>query len=429
MGPAPRRGEPERVAPLPEPVQVGAIRPAHDHGHRRESPHGQRPPRHAREQAEHESHEAAPFLQAGGDEDARLIPLDVRLRVTRRVDGASAEEDARRRDFTINALARRLDTGELVDPFGGLVDLARRELRVLSPQAFVEDPLRLLRGLRLVSQLGFTPTGDTLARMRLEAVGLRHVSAERIGGGLAADGLGELSKLLLGERPGLALRLARETGVLVEVVPEYAAVIGLSLGSDRQPLPLDEHMIAVVQATADLGAPLAVRLAALLHDVGKPAAEAGGGSHAAAGAVIAQSILRRLRYPARMQRRVTTLVREHAFRVDAVDDVYARRFLATHGDAVAYDLVTHKQADLSVKDVPAAERDTIVALRAALERAQGSPHRVGDLAIGGADLIAAGFRESPELGTVLRALLDVVLEDPARNDRESLLALAEELRP
>lgn len=343
--------------------------------------------------------------------------------------GIGVADDMARRDFTINALARRLDTGELVDPFGGLVDLARRELRVLSPQAFVEDPLRLLRGLRLVSQLGFTPTGDTLARMRLEAVGLRHVSAERIGGGLAADGLGELSKLLLGERPGLALRLARETGVLVEVVPEYAAVIGLSLGSDRQPLPLDEHMIAVVQATADLGAPLAVRLAALLHDVGKPAAEAGGGSHAAAGAVIAQSILRRLRYPARMQRRVTTLVREHAFRVDAVDDVYARRFLATHGDAVAYDLVTHKQADLSVKDVPAAERDTIVALRAALERAQGSPHRVGDLAIGGADLIAAGFRESPELGTVLRALLDVVLEDPARNDRESLLALAEELRP
>ncbi len=343
--------------------------------------------------------------------------------------GVGVAEDMARRDFTINALARRLDTGELIDPFGGLVDLARRELRVLSSHAFAEDPLRLLRGLRLVSQLDFTPTGETLARMRLEAGGLRHVSAERIGGGLAADGLGELSKLLLGERPGLALRLARDTGVLVEVLPEFESVIGLELSSERQPLPLDEHLIAVVQATADLGAPLAVRLAALLHDLGKPVAAARGGSHAAHGAAIALAVVRRLRYPARMQRRVTTLVREHAFRVEATDAATARRFLAAHGDAVAYDLVTHKQADLCVKDVPDAEREALVRLRAALEREQGSAHRVSDLAIGGADLIALGFRESPALGGVLHELLDAVLEDPALNERKRLLALAEELRP
>jgi tRNA nucleotidyltransferase (CCA-adding enzyme) len=117
-------------------------------------------------------------------------------------------EDMARRDFTINAVARRLSTGELVDPFGGLADIAARRLQTVSEGSFREDPLRILRGLRLVSQLGFMPSGETLARMRLEVGGLAHVSAERVGGGVAADGMGELSKLLLGSRPALALRLA-----------------------------------------------------------------------------------------------------------------------------------------------------------------------------------------------------------------------------
>ena len=99
-------------------------------------------------------------------------------------------EDMARRDFTVNAMARRLETGELVDPFGGVTDLERRELRTVSPTSFRDDPLRLLRGLRLVSQLGFDAAADTLVQMRAEAGGLRHVSGERIGGGLAADGPG-----------------------------------------------------------------------------------------------------------------------------------------------------------------------------------------------------------------------------------------------
>jgi tRNA nucleotidyltransferase (CCA-adding enzyme) len=333
-------------------------------------------------------------------------------------------EDMSRRDFTINAIARRLDTGELVDPFGGLADLARRELRVLSPRAFAEDPLRMLRGLRLVSQLGFTLTGDTLVRMRLESAGLRHVSPERIGGGLAADGQGELSKLLLGGRPGPALRLARDTGVIVQVLPELEPAIGVSLESDRQPLPLDEHLFAAVQAAADLGASLAVRLAALLHDLGKCSARADDRGHAERSVSIAAGVLRRLRYPTTMQRRVCQLVRHHAFRVPETDGAAARRFLATHGDAVAYDLVTHKEADLAVKKVPSAERDALAAFRAALEREQGSPHRISDLAIGGRDLIAVGFVEGPELGAALQRLLDAVLDDPDLNDREPLLRLA-----
>jgi len=99
----------------------------------------------------------------------------------------------------------------------------------------------------------------------------------------------------------------------------------------------------------------------------------------------------------------------------------AMNAIAVHGDAVAYDLVTHKEADLAVKQATTSERAALVELRAALEREQGSPHRIEDLAVDGADLIAAGFAEGPILGRVLGQLLDVVIEDSARNEREQLL--------
>ena len=124
---------------------------------------------------------------------------------------ATVEDDMRRRDFTVNAIARRLATGELVDPFGGVADLERRVLRTVTPESFREDPLRILRGLRLVSQLSFALAPETLGQMRAEAAGLRHVSGERIGGGVAVDGMGELSKLLLGAEPAPATLSASAT--------------------------------------------------------------------------------------------------------------------------------------------------------------------------------------------------------------------------
>ncbi|MGH3056377.1 MAG: hypothetical protein ACRDL7_15490, partial [Gaiellaceae bacterium] len=138
----------------------------------------------------------------------------------------SVADDMRRRDFTVNAMARRLETGELVDPLDGRADLEARRLRTVSPQSFREDPLRLVRALRFVSQLGFEPDEELLAQMREEAPAVKLVSGERIGGGLAADGMGELSKLLLGAEPARALRLARDTGVLVELLPEFGPAIG-----------------------------------------------------------------------------------------------------------------------------------------------------------------------------------------------------------
>jgi tRNA nucleotidyltransferase/poly(A) polymerase len=335
-------------------------------------------------------------------------------------------EDMARRDFTINAIARRLSTGELVDPFGGLVDIARRELRTVSSRSFDEDPLRILRGLRLVSQLGFTPTGETLAAMRAGADGLRHVSGERIGGGVASDGMGELSKLLLGPEPSRALRLARDTGVLAQVLPEAGEAIDYRIDSARQPLPLDEHLFAVVQGVADLGGDLEVRLAALLHDLGKPESDRTGRSHTALSAERAAAVLGRLRYPTRTRRTVRRLVADHGFRLDApVDERTARRFLADHGDDLAAGLIVHKRADLRAKRVPPEEMERLEELARLVDAERGRPHRVADLAVDGDDVREAlGLEEGPEVGRVLRELLDAVIDDPATNTREALLERA-----
>src|SRR5438874_5035205 len=146
----------------------------------------------------------------------------------------------RRRDFTINAMAKRLADDTLVDPFGGEEGLRRGVLRTVSPSSFAEDPLRLVRGLRFVSQLGLEPDEETLRQMREEAGAVRLVSGERIGGGLAADGMGELSELLLRSHPPKALRTARDTCLLLELLPDLHAAIRLDQGNRCRHLPVGE---------------------------------------------------------------------------------------------------------------------------------------------------------------------------------------------
>jgi tRNA nucleotidyltransferase/poly(A) polymerase len=363
----------------------------------------------------------------------------------------SVEDDMRRRDFTINAMARRLETGEIVDPLGGRLDLDRHVLRTVSPQSFREDPLRLVRALRFVSQLGFEPDTELLEQMRSEAPAVRLVSGERIGGGLAADGMGELSKLLLGAEPARALRLARDTGVLVELLPDFEPAIGFDQESRYHDLTVDEHTFAVVQAAADRGFTLAVRLAALLHDLGKPRVAWRGRDgrlhyyarpgvadrgHDQVGAVIADRALRDLRYPNALRDRVVKIVRRHMFRVAAGDPRRARHFLRKHGIALAFELLDHREADLAGKrgsagePPPVADLEALASFREVVQHERTSPHRLADLAVDGDDLIALGLEPGPRLGRVLNELLDEVVDDPQLNARGTLLELARrKLRP
>ncbi len=334
---------------------------------------------------------------------------------------ATVEDDLARRDFTVNAIARRLADNELVDPFDGQEDLNNRVLRTVSPRSFAEDPLRIVRGLRFVSQLDLAPDDQTLRQMIDEATSVRLVSGERIGGGLQADGMGELSRLLLGPRVTKALRLARDTGVLVALIPEFGPVIGYDSQNERQGGSVDEHTFAVV-ANAPVSLP--VRLAALLHDLGKPHVDIR--EHAAEGARIADRVLERLRYPTRLRHYVVDLIAAHAFQTDDVDELFARRFLRDHGERLARDLVAHKQADLRAKNIDQEELARTLRLAELVEREASQPHRVSDLEVDGSDLLALGYREGPELGSVLSELLDEVVEDPGRNRKEWLLERAKE---
>ena len=355
----------------------------------------------------------------------------------------SVEADMRRRDFTVNAMAKRLSTGELVDPLGGRSDLERRVLRTVSPRSFAEDPLRLVRALRFVSQLDFDPDASTVRQMREEAASVRLVSGERIGGGLAADGMGELSKLLLGAQPAKALRLARDTGVLVEMLPEFARAIGFDQESRYHDLTVDEHTFAVVQATADRGRALPVRLASVFHDLGKPIVAWRGTdgrlhyyakqgysdrSHEQVGAELAGEALRRLRYPNALRDRVCRIVRHHMFQVGKGDELRARRFLSRFGDELAFQLVDHKEADYLGKrtddEPPIEDLEKLQQFRRTLERERKQPHRLADLAVDGSDLIALGFAPGPQLGRILQELLRDVVDEPSRNTREALLGRA-----
>jgi tRNA nucleotidyltransferase (CCA-adding enzyme) len=359
----------------------------------------------------------------------------------------SVEDDMRRRDFTVNAMARRLEDDALVDPLGGQADLEARRLRTVSPQSFREDPLRLVRALRFVSQLGFEPDPELLTQMREEAPAVKLVSGERIGGGLAADGMGELSKLLLGKDPAHALRLARDTGVLVELLPEFGPAIGFDQESRYHDLTVDEHTFAVVQAAADANFSLAVRLAALFHDLGKPLvawrghdgrlhyyakpgfAERG---HDQVGADLAAGALLRLRYPNKLRQRVVRIVRRHMFQPRKGDDLRARRFLRRNGDELAFELIDHKQADLLGKrgsdgePPPLEEIARLARFREVVQQELASPHRLRDLAVDGNDLIALGVRPGPQLGRMLHDLLDAVVDEPTLNTSEQLLARARE---
>jgi tRNA nucleotidyltransferase/poly(A) polymerase len=301
---------------------------------------------------------------------------------------ASIEDDLARRDFTVNAIARRLEDGTIVDPYEGRADLEHRVLRTVSTQSFAEDPLRLVRCLRFAAQLDFDPDEETLRQMKAEAPAVRLVSAERIGGGVASDGMGELSKLLLGRSPRKALRLAQDTGVLAYVLPE---------------LEESDHVFDLVQSAADAGRPLRLRLAALFRELDETRAAA---------------VLRRLRYPNRLRAQVAAIVRNQPIEPGDGTPLAARKLLARHGEELTLDLLALRED----------ERGAVDGFRAVVEAELSAPYRLGDLAVDGSDLIALGYRPGPALGRALADLLEEVVADPARNTRETLLARAEELR-
>jgi len=329
----------------------------------------------------------------------------------------SLRQDAARRDFTINAMAYAPGQG-LQDFFGGQADLARGILRAVgaAEKRFREDALRILRALRFASVLDFTLEGETARAARACAPLLAAVSAERVSG--------ELGKLLCGKAAGRVLRDYPD--VLGVVLPEILPMVGLD---HRNPHHCYDVWTHTTVAVDHVPPELPLRLAMLLHDIGKPdtfsLGEDGQGhfyGHPRRSVELAEGILSRLRFPRRTRERVLTLVRYH----DAVleeSPQRVRRWLNKLGPEVFFDLLAIQGGDAAAQAPAYCTRlDHLRRLEALARQVldQAPCLTVRDLAVGGEDLLALGYR-GPAIGRALRALLDQVLSETVSNEKNALL--------
>jgi tRNA nucleotidyltransferase (CCA-adding enzyme) len=342
--------------------------------------------------------------------------------------GASLEEDLSRRDFTINALAYEPLEEKLVDLYGGQADLGLRLIRAVGNPAerFAEDGLRPLRAVRFASQLGFKIEPETLAAIPSSLERFKLVSPERV--------REELEKILRSPEPSTALRLMEETGMLAIVLPELMRCRGVEQKGMHRFDVLDHLYASVDAAPAD---PV-VRLAALLHDIGKPETKAIGADgiatfygHEALSAREAAEVMRRLRFPNATTDEVAHLVRQHMFFYeDSWTDAAVRRFLARVGEAEVERLFALRLADGSGMTGIPVPPESLEPLRRRIARvlAEKEAFKLKDLAIGGNELASLGVPKGPAMGRILAELLETVLDDPKQNTREKLMEIAEKTK-
>ncbi|HUR16875.1 MAG TPA: HD domain-containing protein [Candidatus Limnocylindrales bacterium] len=335
----------------------------------------------------------------------------------------SLDADLARRDFTVNAIAwgKRSagDSAGWADPAGGRADLDARVIRAVGDptRRFDEDALRLLRAARFAAQLGFTIEPTTLDAMSATADTISHVSRERVGM--------ELRKMLRADPPSAAFRILAETGVLAGAVPELDAQRGVpqekATGDD-----LWGHCLRTVDAAAGLSDDETLRLAALLHDIGKPPTFADGHfiGHDSEGAKLADALLTRLAYQRRVIDEVVVLIDNHMFSYESRwSGAAIRRFIRRVGREHIAALLDLRRADNVGSGLPAnaGHLDELESrIRAELEAK--APLTLRELAIDGNDLVTElGIAPSPQVGELLERLLNEVLADPSRNTREALL--------
>lgn len=337
-------------------------------------------------------------------------------------------EDAMRRDFTCNAIYFDVKRKEWTDPLNGIEAVRNRALVCCRApeEVFSSDGLRLLRLCRFAAELGFDPTPETIEGARKYADNIRDIAAERI--------YAELLKILAapekypispadGAEKGL--RLSEMIGVFGILLPELAAGRGMAQRSDFHNYDVLDHSFRAVRYASPR-----IRLAALLHDVGKPACFLETGrfyGHAERGAALALDILRRLKAPIDEQRRISRLTELHMLDLDGkMKERKIKRVIRDNVD-LFFDLMGLKQADFSAcKDcmfvAPAVSRWTAIYERM---KESGVPFSPRDLDIDGDALKAIGYRGA-QIGRELNELLDYILDYPQKNQRKSLMKRAEE---
>lgn len=339
---------------------------------------------------------------------------------------ACLEEDLKRRDFTINAMAYNHEKG-VVDIFGGQQDLANGIIRAVgvAEERFEEDALRILRAVRFAAQLGFEIDQQTSKAMTKLAENLRFISAERI--------QVELTKLITSKHPDRLVE-AYNLGITKVVLPEFDAMMETNQDNPHHLYNVGIHTIKVME---NVPPTQILRYTALLHDVAKPITktldEDGVGhfyGHQAKGADMAKDILKRLKLDNHTIDETCLLIREHDFSLHGTNIRTFRRFLNRLGIERFEEFLTIKKADMAGqsdynKDVRQGYVDDMIAMYEQVKEEK-QCIKMSDMAIKGKDLIDMGISPGKEMGNILKALFEKVLDDPELNNKEKLIKLVEE---
>ena len=341
----------------------------------------------------------------------------------------SLEEDLKRRDFTINALAYN-ETAGLIDIFEGQKDLKDGIIRCVgnAEERFTEDALRMLRAIRFSAQLGYRIEENTLAAIHKLAGNLEKISAERI--------QTELLKLIVSPHPDY-LRTAYECGVTKVFFPEFDLAMETPQNHPHHCYNVGEH---ILHSLLEIPADKVLRLTMLLHDIAKPqclTVDENGithfHGHEEMGAEMSRVILRRLRMDNDTTDKVCRLVRFHDYGNGvAPDRRIVRRAVNKIGEDLFADFLLVKKADLLAQSMYLREEklSNLAAWDACYREIREAEECVSlrTLAVNGKDLIAAGLQPGRELGDILKQLLDEVLENPEKNEKDYLISRAKELR-
>lgn len=347
-------------------------------------------------------------------------------------------EDLSRRDFTVNAMALELkddkDDFEIIDLFEGKKDLENKTIRAVgeAEKRFKEDALRMMRGVRFVAQFSREKSQWSIEEKTAEAIRKNNKLIEAVSKERVRD---ELLKLISAAKPDFGIETMRQLGLLKYVLPEVDSSYGIGQNKHHK-YDVYEHLLKSLAYAADKNYSQDVRLAALLHDIGKPDTKHGDGpnstfyNHEVVGAEIAEDILNRLKFSNKQIEKVVTLVRYHLFyyNVDEVTESSVRRLVRKVGPENMDELIELRTCDRIGSGVPKAEPYKLRHFKYIIEKVSRDPISAKMLALKGDELMKLlDMTPGPRIGQILNILLDEVLDDPSKNTKEYLSDLASEL--
>lgn len=338
------------------------------------------------------------------------------------------EDDLSRRDFTINAIAVNIN-GKITDLFDGQKDIKSKIVRTVGDpkERFSEDSLRLLRAVRFATVLGFEIEEKTHKAVTENSEWLRAISKERI--------RDEFVKIIESDNAYEGILLLEESGLLKYIVPELRE--GIGVGQNLHHIyTVWEHNTRTLKYTADKKYSLAVRLASLFHDIGKPRSKRGEGLHSTfyghevIGEKIVAQIMERLKFPNDISEKVIKLVRYHMFyyNVGEVTESSVRRIIANIGLENVEDLLKVREADRISSGRPKAVPYKLRHMKYIIDKVSHDPISAKMLKVNGEDVMKElKTKPGPKIGLILNSLLAEVIDDPTKNKKEVLKQRIHEL--